>query len=348
MMTRHNLSIGLTALTLCILNSNYLSAQTVAKSVKPGKGLYEIVYSENANAVFVASVGGRGENNAKVFKLDPQTLEIKDSIDVSEAPAFGLGINDKTQTLYTSNTRSNSVHAIDIKTGKILATIKNGNEKSHTREIVADEETNTIYVSDVGYGVWVIDGKTNSFKKMIDNAGKSVTGMALDTKRNKMYLIDIKSDKIMSYDLKKEMITDSFACGGKGAINLVRDAKTKRLFVANQGSGELTVLDEKSGKLLKNIPTGKGALGVNFNPAKNLIYVANRQSGTLTIIDAKTYEVLADLPTGTHPNTVAVNKKGEAFVANKAKSGPRPKPGETPQPQQEDPNGDTVSLVTLP
>lgn len=324
------------------------TAQKVTQKVKPGKGLYEIVYSEKANAVYVAGIGSRGQQGAgKVYKLDPATLAVKDSIDVSAAPAFGLGLNEATQTLYTSNTRGNSVHAIDLKTGRIIATIKHGKDKSHTREIVADEANNKIYVSDVGGGIWVIDGKTNTYSHTIEAAGLSIAGLALDAKKSILYAIDMKSDKIVSYDLKKNTVIDSFPAGSKGAINLVLDAATNRLFVANQGNGDVTVLEAATGKLLQTIVTGKGALGINFSPAKNWVYVANRGEGTVTIIDAATYKVLSTLETGSHPNTVALDKKGNAFVTNKAKSAPRPAPGETPKPQPEDENGDIVTLISL-
>ena len=327
---------------------HYGQAQQVTHKIKPGKGLYEIVYSEKGNAVYVASTGARGQEGAgRVYRLDPATLAVKDSIDVSAAPAFGLGLNDKTQTLYTSNTRSNSVHAIDLKSGKIVATIHHGKDKSHTRELVVDEKNNRVYVSDVGGGIWVIDGKTNTFSHLIENAGASITGLALDGKKEILYAIDIKSDKVVSYNLKKKAVTDSFPAGSKGAINLVLDAKTNRLFVANQGNGDVTVLDAGSGKLLQTIPTGKGALGINFSPAQNRVYVANRGDGTVTIIDAATYKTISILKTGTHPNTIALDKKGNAFVTNKAKAAARTAPGEAPQPVTEDENGDIITLISM-
>lgn len=341
----------LSAVALCTLAAmacQQVSAQKVTQKVKPGKGLYELVYSEKANAVYVAGTGARGQQGAgKVYKLDPKTLQVKDSIDVSAAPAFGLGLNETTQTLYTSNTRANSVHAIDLKSGKVVATIKHGKDKSHTRELVADEANNKIYVSDVGGGIWVIDGKTNTFSHVIEKAGLSIAGLALDGKKGILYAIDMKSDKVVSYDIKKDAVIDSFAAGSKGAINLVLDAKTNRLFVSNQGNGDVTVLDAASGKLLQTIPTGKGALGIAFSPAKNWVYVANRGEGTVSIIDAATYKVVSTVDTGSLPNTVTLDKKGNAFVTNKAKSGPRPAPGETPKPQPEDENGDIVTLIAL-
>lgn len=325
-----------------------VQAQQVTQKVKPGKGLYEIVYSEKGNAVYVASTGTRGQEGAgKVYKLDPATLAVKDSFDVAAAPAFGLGLNDKTQILYTANTLSSSVHAIDLKSGKIIATITNGKDKSHTREIVVDEKNNLVYVSDVGGGIWVIDGKTNTFSRLIEDAGLSIAGLALNSRKGILHAIDIKSNKVVSYDLKKNTVIDSFPTGSKGAINLVLDEKTNRLFVTNQGNGDVTVLDAQSGQLLQTIPTGKGALGISFSPAKNRVYVANRGEGTVSIIDATTYKITTTLETGTHPNTIAVDKKGNAFVSNKAKSGPRPAPGEAPKPAPEDPHGDVVTLISL-
>ena len=229
-----------------------VQAQQVTQKVKPGKGLYEIVYSEKGNAVYVASTGTRGQQGAgKVYQLDPLTLAVKDSIDVAAAPAFGLGLNDKTQILYTANTLSNSVHAIDLKSGKIIATITNGKDKSHTREIVVDEKNNLVYVSDVGGGIWVIDGKTNTFSRLIEDAGLSIAGLALNSRQGILHAIDIKSNKVVSYDLKKNTVIDSFPAGSKGAINLVLDEKTNRLFVTNQGNGDVTVLDAQSANCCK-------------------------------------------------------------------------------------------------
>jgi len=324
-----------------------ISAQKIEKSSKVGVGLYEIVYNEKDNLVYVAGVGGRGANDsAKIYKLDPQTLEVKGTIDVNVAPAFGLGLNTKTQTLYTSNTRSNSVHAIDLKSGKIIATINHGKDKSHTREIVVDEETNKIYVSNMT-DVWVIDGKTNKFSHLIEGTGEGSTGLALDQKSQKLYVTNMSKDQISVVDLKTNKIVSTFASGGKGPINAYFDEKGKRLFVANQGDGGITVLDP-AGKLLQTVKTGAGALGVNYNPVKNLIYVANRQAGTTSVIDGKTYKILADLKTGTFPQTIAIDKKsGRVFVTNKGQGRRRPTNGETPsnEPPAEDPNGDVVNIL---
>ncbi len=335
----------ITTMLVCVgLATGISNAQSVAKSEKIADGLYELAVSEKDNHVYIASAGSRTTPGGYIFKLAPHTLAKVDSIALQENPPFGVIINQKTQTLYTSNTRSNSVSAIDLKTGKLLATITHGKEKSHTRELIVDEDENLIYVSDVGdpSSIWVIDGKTNTFSHLIENTGKTTTGMALDKKRKQIYVTNLGTNEIAVVDLASRAVVRTFPSGGEGSTNIIFDAKDDRLFVANQKSGDVSILQASTGQHLRNVKTGEGALGVSFDVKRNRIYVANRQAGTVTIVDGKDYTIFGSLSTGTYPNTVAVNQKsGEAYVSNKAKSGRRGDPAPVPP----DPNGDTVTLI---
>ncbi len=317
-------------------------AQSADVKSKVGKGLYEIVYNSGNDAVYVAAAGSRGQNNAWIYKLDSKTLQPIDSINVSEAPGYGLGVNNKTQTLYTSNTRNNSVNAVNLKTGEVK-TIVPAFEKSHTRELVVDEKANKVYVSDVGKPsrIWVIDGNSNTLEKVIENTGESTTGMALDSKKQLLYVTNLGTNEVATIDLKTDKIVKTFPSGAEGAVNIELDEKTNRLFVANQTSGVLTVLDAETGNLLKSIPTGEGALGVRFDAKNERVFVANRKAGTVSVISSKTLEKITDLATGTFPNTVAVDpKSGNAFVANKAQS-------KRDDPSFVDANGDVVTLISF-
>jgi YVTN family beta-propeller protein len=318
-------------------------APTAGPSVKLGAGLYEIAVSQTTGTVYVASTGPRGEPGARVFALDPATLATRAEIDVSAAPAFGLGINDRTQTLYTSNTRSRSVSAIDLASGRVVATITTPLDTvAHLREVVVDETRNLVYVSsyDDPGKIWVIDGATNTLRTVIDNVGKGTSGMALDVAANRIYATNMQGGDISVVDLASGRVERTFSAGGGRPSNAVLDPATHRLFVANQETGNLTVLDARSGQLLQTVATGAGALGVSFHAPSNRVYVANRGAGTVTVIDGASYQVVASLATGTHPNTVAIHRaSGAAFVTNKARSAGRG------QPPVNDPNGDTVSRI---
>lgn len=321
----------------------FVFAQEVKKSAPAGTGIYEAVINQADGHIFVSSAGSRNNPGGALYKIDPTTLAIVDSIPMKENPPFGLGINNKTQVVYTTNTRSNSVSAVDLKSKKVLATFNAGGEKSHTREVLVDEDNNMVYVTNVGdpSDIWVIDGKTNKVVRTIDNVGKTTTALAFNKKKDKLFATVMGTNEIAIIDIKSGQVEKSFASGGESPVNLVADGE--RLFVANQKSGTVTVLNAKTGELLKSIPTGAGAIGITYDKKSNRIYSANRQTGTTTVIDAKSYEVLADLTTGSHPNHVRVNPKtGVAYVINKTK-GARPVEGQ-PAPAP-DTNGDTISKI---
>jgi len=317
-----------------------VAAQQAEKSAKAGTGIYEAAINSKDGLIYVTGAGSRTNPAGALFKINPADLSLVDSISLKDNPPFGLAINNKTQVAYTTNTRTNSVSAVDLKTGKILATITNGAENSHTREVLVDEAANLIYISDVGdpSTIWVIDGKTNRYLHSITGLGKTVTGIAFGNGRDKIYATVMSDNAIAVVNTKTKTVEKTFSSGGEAPVNIVSDGK--RLFVTNQKSGTLTVLDLK-GTLLKSISTGAGAIGIAYDPVKNRLYSANRGTGTTTVIDAKTYEVLADVETGSAPNNVKVDAKGVAYVINKTKGG-RPQPGETPQ---VDSNGDTVTKI---
>ena len=91
------------------------AAPAIGGNRRIAPGLYEIVVNPTTNRVYVAAAGQRGANDASIMVLDPVTLEASSAIELRDEPAFGLALNNRTQTLYTTNTRSGSVSAIDLR-----------------------------------------------------------------------------------------------------------------------------------------------------------------------------------------------------------------------------------------
>ncbi|HMR30565.1 MAG TPA: YncE family protein [Geminicoccaceae bacterium] len=350
------------ALTAVLCAGTALAEPAVLKSSSPGTGLYEVVVSEALGRVYVAAAGSRGEDNGAILGLDPTTLDVKETIQLGKEAGYGLGLNDKTRTLYTTQTRTGTVAAIDLASGKVVATIKHG-EDAHLREAVVDEDANRIYVTAFTRGdepgeVWIIDGATNTLAGTIGGLKGGVTGMALDAKSQRLFVTAMQANELYEIDLAGPKVKRSFPAGGESPVNVAYDAEGDRLFVANQGSGTLTVLSAEDGAVLESIPTGEGALGVSFDPERGIVYVANRRGGFVSLVDAKELKVVANVVTGSMPNTVAIDEAtGTVYVTNKVKSVPRPpRPEGAPAqaagsppprpPVMVDPNGDTVTIVT--
>lgn len=255
--------------------------------------------------------------------LDPRTLSVRSSIETGVRAAFGLAFNNRTQTLYTSNTTSNSVSAIDVRTGRTVATIGAPDGASaHVFRLLADEASNTIYVSlpETSSRIWVIDGASNKLRHEITNVGGRSTGLALDRARGRLFTCSVASSEIIEIDLATRQVVRRFPSGGLGTTHLALDAANHRMFASHQRSGTVTVVDLRTGAVLKTIATGAGALGLALDPEREFLYVTNRGADTVSVINVRTLAVVATLTGGALPNTVAVDSRnGDAYVTFKAR-----------------------------
>jgi DNA-binding beta-propeller fold protein YncE len=315
-------------------------------------GIYELVYNPASNGVLVAAAGMRGaENPGRIVELDAVTLQQRKEYDVSSAPFYGLALNSRTQVLYGSATRSGSVEALDLASGKIIASI---GEDAHTRQLVVDEASNKVYVSVVGTRnpnaetqvpseLWVIDGNSNTLAQRFLIAG-ALTGLAIDGEANRAYMTDMNSNEVLVVDLSNGDVVNRWPTGGESSINVAYDKASSRLFVAAQGSGTLTVLNSQTGELLAKVETGAGAHAVLFNAASNQIYVTNRQASTTTVVDGTTYDVIVNLESGTLPQSLTIDTNANIVFANaKARGLPRNAPADAVPVVDE--NGDTVVRI---
>jgi len=341
-------AVSAMAVAFGILSMNASAAEPKLVKTSPvGKGIYELALNTQKGEIYVASTATveRGGEGPKIFVLDAKTLAVKSKIDVPDAPAFGLGINNKTQTLYTTNSRTGGVSIIDLKAGKIVGDIQDpDNPKSHVFRLHVDEDTNTLYVSVPAKesDFWIIDGKTNKLTKVVKNIGATATGVAIDKAKSLAYVSLGQGDEIAVIDLKAGAVVGKYPSGSKGPRHSFFDPQTKLLYVAHLAGGNVTVLNTAEDfKLVKTITTGAGSLGVGYDPGSKNLIVANRMDGSVSVISTTTHELIGNVKTGTHPNSVVVDtKNGLAYITNKAKS-------VRGGPPVDDPEGDTISIVSV-
>ena len=297
-----------------------------------GKGAYEMAYSQQENALWLATSQSRKlDKGGVVYRLDPITLEVTQVIHNDLKP-FGATINNATQTLWFGNTVNSAVTAIDAKTGEVKGRLVLDDRKRteevrplQPRELVADDATNTVYISGIGKEsvIWVIDGENIKLKTAIQNTGKMSTGLALDSKGKRLYTtnadgelitIDTTDNKILS---RKKLLDD-----GKEHffINISLDTANQRAFITDSKAAEVLVVDTREGNILAKVAAPE-SLAVLFNPARNEAYVTHRQAGKVSVIDAKTYKVVKTFDTPTHPNSLALSADGKTlYVSVKQKS----------------------------
>ena len=297
-----------------------------------GKGAYEMAYSQQENALWLATSQSRKlDKGGVVYRLDPVTLEVTQAIHNDLKP-FGATINNTTQTLWFGNTVNSAVTAIDAKTGEVKGRLVLDDRKRteevrplQPRELVADDASNTVYISGIGKEsvIWVVDGENIKLKTAIQNTGKMSTGLALDSEGKRLYTtnadgelitIDTADNKILS---RKKLLDD-----GKEHffINISLDTARQRAFITDSKAAEVLVVDTRNGNILAKVAAPE-SLAVLFNPARNEAYVTHRQAGKVSVIDTKSYKVVKTFDTPTHPNSLALSADGKTlYVSVKQKS----------------------------
>ncbi|ELL3163153.1 YncE family protein [Escherichia coli] len=323
------------SLLLCsLLVASSFSTQAAEEMLRKavGKGAYEMAYSQQENALWLATSQSRKlDKGGVVYRLDPVTLEVTQAIHNDLKP-FGATINNTTQTLWFGNTVNSAVTAIDAKTGEVKGRLVLDDRKRteevrplQPRELVADDATNTVYISGIGKEsvIWVVDGENIKLKTAIQNTGKMSTGLALDSKGKRLYTtnadgelitIDTADNKILS---RKKLLDD-----GKEHffINISLDTARQRAFITDSKAAEVLVVDTRNGNILAKVAAPE-SLAVLFNPARNEAYVTHRQAGKVSVIDAKSYKVVKTFDTPTHPNSLALSADGKTlYVSVKQKS----------------------------
>ena len=297
-----------------------------------GKGAYEMAYSQQENALWLATSQSRKlDKGGVVYRLDPVTLEVTQAIHNDLKP-FGATINNTTQTLWFGNTVNSAVTAIDAKTGEVKGRLVLDDRKRteevrplQPRELVADDATNTVYISGIGKEsvIWVVDGGNIKLKTAIQNTGKMSTGLALDSEGKRLYTtnadgelitIDTADNKILS---SKQLLDD----GQEHFFITIRlDTARQRAFITDSKAAEVLVVDTRNGNILAKVAAPE-SLAVLFNPARNEAYVTHRQAGKVSVIDAKSYKVVKTFDTPTHPNSLALSADGKTlYVSVKQKS----------------------------
>jgi len=104
---------------------------------------------------------------------------------------------------------------------------------------------------------------------------------------------------------------------GTGPRGLAVAPNGSRVYVANNTSGTVSVIDTATAAVLVTINVGAQPWGVAVTPDNDKVYVVNQLSNTVSVIGAASHTVVATIPVGNHPQGVSVSTDGsKVYVAN--------------------------------
>jgi YVTN family beta-propeller protein len=255
------------------------------------------------------------------------------------------------ERVYVPTARGNTVHVIDPKTFKIIATHPVDQAPHHvtpswdlSRLYVNNTAGNTLSVIDPATGgvtgvipvedpynlYFTPDGKmavvvaerymridfrdpgTWKLIKSVPVPWRGVNHVAFS--RDGSYLVASCewSGRIVKVDLTKlELVADMAL--GKLPIDVARPPRQNLMFIADQGVHGVFVVDPDAWKEIQFIPTGRGAHGILLSHDEKSLYVSNRLEGSISVMDIATRKVTANWVTGGTPDMGQLSPDGKHF-----------------------------------
>ena len=219
-------------------------------------------------------------------------------------------------TLVVANKAEATVSLIDLDSGKVVSTLPTG-VGPHEVGISPDGAwalvTNYGQRDAPGSSLTLIDIVAAKVAKTIDLGkyrrphgvewlpnGRHAVVTAEDN--NALLKVHVGDGKVVSAIATDQDISHMVALGGG------------RAYLANIGSGSMTVIDLDRGERVTNVPTGDGAEGVAVAAGGRQIWVTNRAADTVTVFDAATLEPLVDLESKGFPIRATATPNGLVLV----------------------------------
>jgi DNA-binding beta-propeller fold protein YncE len=221
--------------------------------------------------------------------------------------ATGVWSVPELHRVYVSVTGHHHVAIIDDRTLKVVARV---GEIGFPDGIAYAPHQNKVYVSDERAGnELVIDAAQDRVAHSVSVGGEAGNTKYDPTSGHVLVAVQTRND-IAVIDPTKDNIVDRFTFPGASQPHgMLVDDGDGLLFVANQGSGVLSVLDLRTHKLLSEHRVGDDPDVLAFDPTRGLLYVA-AEAGLVSVFTVKGQTVVhaGDLRLA-HAHTVSVDPR---------------------------------------
>lgn len=256
---------------------------------------------------------------------------------VALAPELGRG--------FVSNGKSSEVTVFDLKTLKVLQTVKSTGENPDA--ILYDGATKRVFAFNGRSGnATVIDANSYAVLGTIALGGKPEFAAA-DGGGRVFVNIEDKSE-VVALDAMKLAVAGRWPLApGEEPSGMAIDRRHNRLLIGCSNK-MAAVVDTASGKVVATPPIGSGVDANGFDPGASLGFSSNGE-GTLTVLAEDgmgNFKVIDNVPTERGARTMALDEKTHRVYLATAKFNPAPAPtAEQPHPRPTPVPGSFVLLV---
>lgn len=214
---------------------------------------------------------------------------------------------------------------IDPANGETLATMPTG---AGPHEVALSPDGRTAVVTnygvpgEAGSTLTVLDLPTRTATATIDLAPHRRPHGVAWLPDGRRVAVTLETDSLVALvDIPSRRIEATISTG-QALSHMIRvSADGAYAYVANIGSGSVTMIDVEGRYVLRTVPTGAGAEGIALTPDGAELWVTNRAANTVSILDAQTLAPLDTLSSADFPIRIAFTPDGSTALVTNARSG---------------------------
>ncbi|MDO5750945.1 MAG: LPXTG cell wall anchor domain-containing protein [Rothia sp. (in: high G+C Gram-positive bacteria)] len=322
---------------------NLDASATKAKITQGLPGQFQVSYSAKNHKVWIA---GTSNNQAStIARADANSLKIEavaalptNTVDgvSSFAAAYGIYVDDASNTVWVTNTRDNTVAAYDQDTMEIVwstlgAKEGDSNWIEHPREVLVDNASGKVFVTGRFY-ISAIDPKNNTVEKIqlegAPDGGTRYISMNIFVQDGKLYVPERTGGKLFIIDTKTFKVEKTIQVHADTEGTEVRpsdvavDKSLNEIYVSSQGvkgvNSGVTVYDATTGAYKASIPFGTQALSLVHDEDRDLVYVTDFGTGKVGVFDGRSDKLIGEVAmNGAKANDLVLDKNGAIIAVDK-------------------------------
>ncbi len=221
--------------------------------------------------------------------------------------------------LLIANKSDDTLDVVDLETGRSVHTYETG-RAPHEVAVSADG----VYAVVANYGR--ADGRDLTW---IDLQERTAKKLSIAGHRGPHGVVWLAAGFLVTAEGTRELLhfdSEANLVQAIGTGQLVSHMVTatpdeKLAFVANLGSGSVTVIDLVEGSKIKDIRTGRGAEGIATSPDGAEVWVTNRDEDTVSIIDVERLRIVETIDVPSFPIRAEITADGAWVLVSAAGSG---------------------------
>ena len=240
------------------------------------------------------SCADSGWDNSYLYRVDTESLEIDQVIEVGAVPKF-LAVTPDDQYVLVTNWCSYDLSIVDTQFGREIARIDIGR---HPRGVAITSDSSTAYVTEMG--------------------GSNIAIIPLDQiERPEIAPIPPSGYQAVLGEWGVDLEIDWIEGVGRGPRSIVLSPDNKFLYATLNGEGRVIKIDLETNEVIERVSTGAAPRSMAMSTDGSTLYVVNYNSDTMSKVLTETMEEVQEIRTADKPIGITVDPNtANVWVSN--------------------------------